>query len=138
MIIDDAEKHGLKQFYDEFIETNNKEVNFFMDTLEKIGRIGIKDGFFEDQGGNSIYRLKNIPTNKKDKPQLRLYCIKWGSMCLIIGGGGKKPDDKRAWQEAPELRRINELLSKIDNYLYENNLNIDAACQNNTTFEIED
>ncbi|MGV8016580.1 MAG: hypothetical protein AB2L26_00140 [Ignavibacteria bacterium] len=138
IVFEDNTESELERFYKKYIESNTNEVNFFMSTIEEISNIGIKEGFFKQQGGNSIFRFKNITTGKKTKPRLRLYCIKWGSACLIIGGGGIKPDDKRTWQEVPELKRLNEILSKIDNHLYVYNVNIEEACNNNITFEIED
>ena len=62
-----------------------------------------REGYFklhEGKPGDGIVALYDRPDSR-----LRLYCIRYGSVTLIVGGGGAKPKSVRAWQEVPELAR---------------------------------
>ena len=48
---------------------------------------------------NKRHYLKHgVPDSK-----LRLYCIRYGNVAVILGGGGEKPKEMRAWQESDKL-----------------------------------
>ena len=36
---------------------------------------------------------------------MRLYCIRFGSVLLVLGGGGYKDSSIRAWQDDEKLRK---------------------------------
>ena len=50
-----------------------------------------------------IYLIKNF----------RLYCIRYGTSIIILGGGGYKPDTIKALQENEKLTKENYLLRQI-------------------------
>jgi hypothetical protein len=54
-----------------------------------------------------------------DESNLRLYCIRYGHVTLVLGGGGCKPKNIRALQEDPKLESENYLLRKISGILTE-------------------
>ena len=41
------------------------------------------------------------------KKKLRLYCIRFGNVLLVLGGGGPKSKQIRAFQEDPKLMSEN-------------------------------
>jgi hypothetical protein len=48
-----------------------------------------------------------------DEKHLRLYCIRYGSIAIILGGGGEKPEGVRALQDDPKLKEENYRLRAI-------------------------
>ena len=44
---------------------------------------------------------------------MRLYCIVFGTVAIILGGGGPKPEGVRAWQDNPNLKANAELMIRI-------------------------
>ena len=139
VIINESESTEFEKFIGLYLEKYKKEVNYLVRKINKIGNfLGIQDEFFKDQGISAISRFYNKKTNKKNKTRLRLYCIRRGKQCLIVGGGGFKPDDKKRWQDVDELKNIVEILLSIDLYLHENKIDIDASCNNKTQHEIEE
>lgn len=84
---------------------------------------------------NSICRLKRTK-------QLRLYCIKYGKVALILGGGGIKSNNKRTYQEVPELNeavgKLEYIYEKIDEKLKEKEIRItDEGIEGNLLIKIE-
>jgi hypothetical protein len=51
----------------------------------------------------------------ESKRKLRLYCIRYGSVLLVLGGGGAK--NVKALQDDPKLRKENYLLREISQRL---------------------
>ena len=105
-----------KTLFEEFLEENRNllinEIKDILIRLKTIGeKTGVKEEFFklrEGTLGDGICALYDIP-NKK----LRLYCIRYGSDIIIIGGGGVKPKNIKALQENEKLTKENYLLRKI-------------------------
>jgi len=69
-----------------------------------------KQYFKHDEGkpGDGICALFDLPDSN-----LRLYCIRFGNSLLILGGGGHKPKNLRAFQEDDKLTEENYLLREI-------------------------
>jgi hypothetical protein len=44
---------------------------------------------------------------------LRLYCIRFGTTVILLGGGGHKPKSIRALQESEKLKTENYLLREV-------------------------
>ncbi len=133
VFIDGSEEDEFSKFLKTFHPSHKKQIEFLAEKVKEIAKnTGIRDVFFKDQGIGAVYRLKNL---KDEKTDIRLYCIKWGSVLLILGGGGTK--NVRTWQEDPLLSRILENLNTIDKFIFENNIDLDAAAKNKTIFEIE-
>ncbi|MBA3664408.1 MAG: hypothetical protein H0W61_09395 [Bacteroidetes bacterium] len=53
-----------------------------------------------------------------DESKLRLYCIRFGSIAVIIGGGGTKPEGTKAWQDKDDLKGAAELMIKVSQDYY--------------------
>ena len=87
------------------------------DILKRLITIGHKTGareqFFkieEGKPGDGVAALYDKPNSN-----LRLYCIRYGSLIVIVGGGGQKPKNIRALQENPKLTAENAILIKVSN-----------------------
>ncbi len=106
--------------FDEFIGENetqfSNELGSITDRLELIGNItGAREQFFkpnEGTPGDGICALYDSPDKK-----LRLYCIRYGSVCIILGGGGMK--NVRALQDDEKLKTENYLLRFISKKITE-------------------
>jgi hypothetical protein len=100
--------------FDIFVEENENtfsdEIQSITDRLEIIGKItGAREHYFkinEGSLGDGLCALYDIP-----EKNLRLYCIKYGSTCILLGGGGFK--NVRALQDDEKLKKENYLLRKI-------------------------
>lgn len=90
------------RFVEENFETYQSEVKNIVLKLEAIGQdVGAREGFFklnEGQGGDLVCALYDEPDS-----QLRLYCIRFGNVAIIVGGGGPKSKAIKSWQESPKL-----------------------------------
>lgn len=54
-----------------------------------------------------------------EESKLRLYCIKYGTQLVVVGGGGPKPKTVRAFQEDEKLKEENYLLREISKQITE-------------------
>ena len=52
--------------------------------------------------------------------KLRVYCIRYGSQIIIIGGGGIKTKQTRALQDSPKLTKENYLMREISRAITKN------------------
>lgn len=102
-------KENINSFKDEVIDINER--------LKTIGNeTGSRHSFFKDKEGaygDFVCALYDNP----DK-NLRLYCIRYGTVCLVIGGGGPKSKSIKALQEDKKLTTENYLLREISNDIY--------------------
>jgi hypothetical protein len=89
------------QFVRKWQRNYGEEVKDVASRIWEIGnRVGARPGYFRhDEGkpGDGMCALSDQPGAK-----LRLYCIRYGSITLILGGGG--PKNVRAWQDDPTLK----------------------------------
>lgn len=107
-----------KSLFDNFLEENTeKHKPELLEILQRINSIAKKEGakehyFKKAEGtlGDGVEALYDASSRK-----LRLYCIRYGSVVLILGGGGVK--NVRALQEDPKLKRENYLLRQISKTL---------------------
>lgn len=105
-----------KTLFDIFIEENiNSFLSEIKDIFSRLRVIGNKTGarvhFFkeyEGKPGDGICALYDTPENR-----LRLYCIRYGTTIVILGGGGYKPKSARAFQEIEKLEEENYFLREI-------------------------
>jgi putative component of toxin-antitoxin plasmid stabilization module len=95
-------------FKSELLDINNR--------LKVIGnKTGARDKFFKfDEGnlGDGVCALFDYPGKK-----LRLYCIRYGTLIVVIGGGGKKnvrklQDDRKLTEENYFLRYISAMITE--------------------------
>jgi hypothetical protein len=97
-----------------FINENKKvfksEINDITSRLITIGKtVGAREQFFktgEGIPGDGVCALYDAPSK-----ELRLYCIRYGSLLLIIGGGGPKKVNKL--QQDNKLKDENYFLRKL-------------------------
>ncbi|MCY7420898.1 MAG: hypothetical protein LH478_04050 [Chitinophagaceae bacterium] len=84
--------------------------------LISIGKYGATEGFFKPEewkDDEKICCLSDIPSSK-----LRIFCIRFESeRIIVLGGGGAKPKDIRAWQEDPKLSREAKFIIMISGIL---------------------
>jgi len=112
VIIDNEDNTLFEQFIEEYGETYSEEILFIRDRLWQIGHnFGARDQFFklaEGRLGDGVCVLYDLPDSN-----LRLYCIKYGKIALILGSGGFKPKTIRALQEDEKLKYENEIVRTI-------------------------
>lgn len=111
VFIDDEQK----TLFDKFIQENLIHKNELKSVISRLKTISTKTGaqehFFkqkEGSFGDGIEALYDLPSSN-----LRLYCIRYGTSLIILGGGGIKPKNIRALQENDKLKYENYLLRKI-------------------------
>lgn len=112
-VIIDEDKQTL---FDRFVDENRKiyplEFKSIRDRLLTIAtKTGAREQYFklfEGKPGDGVCALYDSPESK-----LRLYCIKYGSCTIIIGGGGFKPKGIKALQDDKKLNDENSILCKL-------------------------
>ena len=91
-------------FYEKCIALFPEEIENIDFRLYAIGnRFGAREQFFkinEGSPGDGVCALYDIPGSK-----LRLYCVRFGTIALVLGGGSNKPKNIRSWQEDENLSR---------------------------------
>lgn len=105
-------KENKNTFKSELLDINNRLTSIAIST-------GAREQFFkmnEGNPGDGVCALFDSPGKK-----LRLYCIRYGSLIVVIGGGGKKDvgklqQDKKLTDENYFLRNLSvEITEKIKN-----------------------
>ena len=111
-----------KTLFDQFADENKihfpDEIDDIYASLTAIANyFGARDSYFrpkkEGKSGDGVEALFDRPNAR-----LRVYSIKYGNVLLVLGGGGYKSKDIRAFQEDPKLMRENYLIRKIAAILY--------------------
>jgi hypothetical protein len=77
--------------------------------------VGAREQFFkikEGKPGDLVCALYDEP----DK-HLRLYCIRFGSLAIIVGGGG--PKNTRSWQDDSNLSQEVNKMIKVSKDIYQ-------------------
>jgi hypothetical protein len=72
---------------------------------------GARETFFktkEGAPGDGVCALYDDPDKK-----LRLYCVRYGKLLVILGSGGEKPKGMKALQESVKLTNENNLVKRI-------------------------
>jgi len=103
-----------KSSFDIFINENKNvylsELNDIISRLKVIGnKTGAREQFFKlNEGipGDGVCALYDDPDKK-----LRLYCIRYGALIVIAGGGG--PKDVQKLQQNDVLKRENNFLREL-------------------------
>lgn len=111
---------NYEQYEDEILDIYNR-LNF----MGKEG--GARPDFFKkNEGalGDSVCALYDTPNSK-----LRLYCIRYSKIAVVLGGGGFKKT--RTWQEDPILcknaKLMMQLSARIDQAIREKDLKISES-----------
>jgi len=105
-----------KTLFDSFLEDNKisfkDELKDIVSRLKVIGsKTGARDYFFklnEGKPGDGVCALYDKPGSN-----LRLYCIKYGTLIVIVGSGGYKAKSIRKLQQNKKLTEENYLLREI-------------------------
>lgn len=105
-------------FLHENINSFKSEINNIILRLKTMGnKTGAREHFFTLNEGipsDGVCALYDNP-NKS----LRLYCIRYGSILLIVGGGGEKPKNIRRLQESKKLKKENYFLNELSKKITE-------------------
>ncbi len=113
-------KGGKSSLFDQFIDENDQlykiEINEISEKLFRIGNeLGARAQYFkinEGKPGDLLCTLYDEP-----EKNLRLFCIRFGMNILILGGGGFKSKEIRAWQEDPELAKEGNLMIRLAEHI---------------------
>lgn len=99
----------LERFILENKKNHIEEVTEILNKLKVIGtNTGAREQFFklnEGELGDGVCALYD-----KNNSKLRLYCVRFGSALIVIGGGGFKSKKIRALQENKKLTSENYIL----------------------------
>ncbi len=108
--------------FDKFLKENESiffdEINSIFDTLSQIAHYhGARRQYFKENEG----KLGDLVCAIYDTPDsnLRLYCIRFGTTVIVLGGGGYKSKKIRALQEDPKLTQENYLIKKLSELIYQ-------------------
>lgn len=107
--------------FDYFIEAYQKEysqeIGFIINRLEVMVQMtGAREIFFKTQEGlpgDGVCALYDNPGRK-----LRLYCIRYGNVAVILGGGAVKAPGVRAWQDDEKLKEAAETMIQVARDVY--------------------
>ena len=101
--------------YDRFVIENKDQFFAEIDDINKrlinIGKIGARENFFKLKEGNPSDGVCALYDNPNSN--LRLYCIRYGTSIVLIGGGGYKPKTISALQEDKKLKEENYFLREL-------------------------
>lgn len=112
----------FEKFLSEFENIFREEVKDILKTIYQVGHTtGAKSSYFkpyEGKYGDFVCAMFDLP----DK-NLRLYCMRFGTVAIILGGGAHKPKEIKSWQQDTKLSKVaiemiryaNEILKQIDN-----------------------
>ncbi|MDD4759573.1 MAG: hypothetical protein PHU66_02010 [Bacteroidaceae bacterium] len=118
VIIDEDDMSLFEVFIDENFDSHTSEINNITQRLKTIGaKTGAREHFFKlNEGipGDGVCALYDDPDKK-----LRLYCIRYGTMIVVLGGGGPKPKNVRRLQDNEKLTEENYLLRAISKKITE-------------------
>ncbi len=114
--------NGTDTLFNRFLEENSKDAESeIINIVERIRVIGNETGakfhFFkhkEGELGDGICALYDIP-----KKNIRLYCARYSTGTIIIGGGGPKAKNIKAFQEDSKLKNENYFLREVIKHLTE-------------------
>ena len=120
----------FEKFFDEHIDDYRNEIKDIFRRLIQIGKTtGAREGFFKHEGDHAFVRKygKYVwALYDDDERKIRLYCIKFASLAIILGGGGYKDKSVIKWQEdeklSAEVRKIMAYAESILQQLDEGDL----------------
>lgn len=118
-------------FINKFSESHSAEVLSILNLIEDINnKFGIRENLIKDHEGklgDGVIAIHDNPDKK-----LRLYGIRFASSILILGGGGVKPKNIRAWQEdkllSIEANKLIEISAKINKRIIDKDIWFDSQC----------
>lgn len=107
-IIPEGEEETLfEKFVDENILSYKEEIKDILKRLKQIGHTtGARESFFKHEGDYEFVRKygKYVWALYDDEERkLRLYCIRFATVAIILGGGGYKDKSVIKWQDDEKL-----------------------------------
>lgn len=109
---EDEDNNLFENFILENKDNFAKELSEIKTRMQVMARkTGAREQFFklnEGNPGDGVCALYDNPGKN-----LRLYCIRYGSVAVILGNGGQKPKTIKALQESEKLTIENKLTRKI-------------------------
>lgn len=118
VLIDEELNTSFEKFVQDNQNSFKSEIKDIVGRLKTMGsKIGMRENFFklyEGNLGDGVCALYD-----KDNSNLRLYCIRYGSQLIIVGGGGHKPKSIRTFQEDKNLERENFILRELSKLITE-------------------
>ena len=107
--VDDDQETLLEKFIRENLISFKDETKDIIRRLKTMGhKTGAREHYFKlDEGkpADGVCALYDDPDSK-----LRLYCIRYGTQIIVIGNGGPKSKNIRAFQEDGKLKKENYFL----------------------------
>ena len=101
--------------FQSFIQENQHE---FPDEVKDIAKrilsfkeVGARENYFkinEGKPGDVVCALYD-----DEKSNLRLYCIRYGTVLVVLGSGGHKPKTTRRLQETKKLEDENQIMRNL-------------------------
>jgi hypothetical protein len=108
----------IDKFINENISSFKDETKNIVQRLNTIGhKTGARIQYFKVNEGNPADGVCALYDNPES--HLRLYCIRFGAMLLVLGGGGPKPKNIRALQENDKLQQENYFLRWLSTQITE-------------------
>ncbi|MBX7044678.1 MAG: hypothetical protein K1X86_02480 [Ignavibacteria bacterium] len=102
-------KLEIDKFIEKFEISDSESIANIIDRIDIMAdKTGCLDYYFKIKESSFYNNLCAL-----SKGELRLYCLRYGNMGVILGGGGKKPAGITAYQDAPELYESVKLLENI-------------------------
>lgn len=106
--------------YEQFVLDNMLVVPDAVRTLDKqLRQISTKYGIIDDQfkrespQSHQVYRIEDT------EDWLRIFCIKYSRVAIVLGGGGLKDELKVKLDENPELLKVRDILMQIEDQIHE-------------------
>ena len=113
-----VEEYGttlLEKFVEIYSEDYPDDIQNILDRIEVIAHdTGARKGYFkehEGKPGDHVCALFDKPGKR-----LRLYCIHFGTMLVVLGSGG--PKKVATWQDDPSLRKAAEWMTRVSEDIY--------------------
>jgi CRISPR/Cas system CSM-associated protein Csm5 (group 7 of RAMP superfamily) len=116
----------IETLFEKFVNENKSDFkDEIKDILKRIIQIGhttgARESFFKHEGDNNFVRKygKYVWALYDDNERkLRLYCIRFANVAIILGGGGYKDKSVIKWQEDENLsKEVRKIMTYAENIL---------------------
>jgi hypothetical protein len=118
ILLENEKETLFDKFFNENKQDFRPELRTILGTIDQIANEnGARRTYFKENEG----KLGDLVCAMYDSPDsnLRLYCIRFGTTVIVLGGGGFKSKKIRALQEDPKLLEENNLVRKISEIIYQ-------------------